>query len=242
MKKIILSIFCLGMLFPLLGSAARPYGVEEIPNVQIGDRYRFTSNPDGILSSSAVAEIDSLCYSLRHRALAQVAVVAVEDIRGDDLFSFAHTLFSQWGVGRADSDNGLGILLVVDRREVRFVTGPGLEGVLPDALCKRIQMRYMLPYFREGDYSAGMVAGLRAVASVLEGSELDSGGNDDFRAADAGRILPFQALSPVSCFRIGVAIAESRRADGPLQPVRRHLPLRQMRFRREAAVPKCTQR
>lgn len=174
MKKIILSIFCLGMLFPLLGSAARPYGVEEIPNVQIGDRYRFTSNPDGILSSSAVAEIDSLCYSLRHRALAQVAVVAVEDIRGDDLFSFAHTLFSQWGVGRADSDNGLGILLVVDRREVRFVTGPGLEGVLPDALCKRIQMRYMLPYFREGDYSAGMVAGLRAVASVLEGSELDS--------------------------------------------------------------------
>ena len=149
MKKIILTIFCFGMLFPLLGSAARPYGVEEIPNVQVGNRYRFTSNPDGVLSPSAVAEIDSLCYSLRHRALAQVAVVAVEDIRGDDLFSFAHTLFSQWGVGRADSDNGLGILLVVDRREVRFVTGPGLEGVLPDALCKRIQMRYMLPYFRE---------------------------------------------------------------------------------------------
>ena len=36
MKKIILMIFCLGMLFPLLGSAARPYGVEEIPNVQAG--------------------------------------------------------------------------------------------------------------------------------------------------------------------------------------------------------------
>ena len=109
MKKIILTIFCFGMLFPLLGSAARPYGVEEIPNVQVGNRYRFTSNPDGVLSPSAVAEIDSLCYSLRHRALAQVAVVAVEDIRGDDLFSFAHTLFSQWGVGRADSDNGLEI-------------------------------------------------------------------------------------------------------------------------------------
>ena len=64
MKKIILTIFCLGMLFPLLGSAARPYGVEEIPNVQVGNRYRFTSNPDGVLSPSAVAEIDSLCYCL----------------------------------------------------------------------------------------------------------------------------------------------------------------------------------
>ena len=71
------------------------------PNVQVGNRYRFTSNPDGVLSPSAVAEIDSLCYSLRHRALAQVAVVAVEDIRGDDLFSFAHTLFFPNGVSAA---------------------------------------------------------------------------------------------------------------------------------------------
>ena len=115
MKKIILTIFCFGMLFPLLGSAARPYGVEEIPNVQVGNRYRFTSNPDGVLSPSAVAEIDSLCYSLRHRALAQVAVVAVEDIRGDDLFSFAQTLLSQWGVGRAEAVRCLLFTRFLDR-------------------------------------------------------------------------------------------------------------------------------
>ena len=107
MKKIILMIFCLGMLFPLLGSAARPYGVEEIPNVQVGNRYRFTSNPDGVLSPSAVAEIDSLCYSLRHRALAQVAVVAVEDIRGDDLFSFAHEYILENGLIPRTSDHDI---------------------------------------------------------------------------------------------------------------------------------------
>lgn len=143
------------------------------------------------------------------------------------------------------------------------MTGPGLEGVLPDALCKRIQMRYMLPYFREGDYSAGMVAGLRAVASVLEGSELDSGGNDDFRAADdlpvwaVFLIVFLVVLVPLGIMLVGfyhsrrcprcrafALVLQSRNlvADGPLQPVRRHLPLRQMRFRREAAVPKCTQR
>ena len=55
--------------------------------------------------------------------------------------------------------------------EIRFVTGDGLEGVLPDAICKRIQLQYMLPHFRQGDYSAGMVAGVEAVARVLGGSE-----------------------------------------------------------------------
>ena len=63
-----------------------------------------------------------------------------------------------------------------DLREIRFVTGGGLEGILPDALCKRIQLNYMLPAFREGDYSAGMVAGVGAAATILEGGEVDLGG------------------------------------------------------------------
>lgn len=167
-------------------SFAATYGVHDIPNVQRANGTRYTSNPDGILSPAAVVRIDSLCASLRHRGIAQVAVVAVDEIAGGDVFDFAVELFGSWGVGHSDKDNGLGILLVRDRREIRFVTGGGLEGVLPDAICKRIQMKYMLPYFREGDYSAGMVAGVEAVAKRLEGSELDLGETDDY----AGDELP----------------------------------------------------
>jgi len=103
---------------------------------------------------------------------------ATDDIAGGDVFDFAIDLFSAWGVGQARNDNGLGILLVKDRREIRFVTGGGLEGVLPDAICKRIQLKYMLPAFRQGDYSLGMVQGVEAVSQLLEGSELDLGGTD----------------------------------------------------------------
>ena len=178
MKHILIVLFL--MLGAVPAARAERYTVDAVPNVQLADRTRFTSNPDGILSPQAVARIDSICWSLRHRGIAQVAVVAVDAIDGGDVFSFAMRLFSKWGVGRAGDDNGLGILLVKELREIRFVTGPGLEGVMPDAIAKRIQTRYMLPYFREGDYSAGMVAGLEAVDKVLTGSELDLGGNDDF--------------------------------------------------------------
>ena len=167
------------LVFFYTAAEARPYSVEEIPNVQLSNRYKFTSNPDGILSQAAVARIDSICYDLRHRGIAQTAVVAVAEIDSDDVFEFAYELFSKWGVG-SKSNSGIGILLVEEAREIRFVTGYGVEGALPDAICKRIQTQYMLPYFRSGDYSSGMVAGVEAIRSVLNGSELDAGGNDDY--------------------------------------------------------------
>lgn len=218
MKRVLILIA--GLLAVCCGLAiAAPdggYTVDAIPNVQKSNRYRFVSNPDGILSQQAVAQIDSICYSLRHRAIAQVAVVAVDEIAGDDLYRFAMDLFSKWGVGRADNDNGLGVLLVRDRREIRFVTGYGLEGVLTDALCKRIQMKYMLPYFREGDYSAGMVSGMEAVDKLLSGSELDLGGTDDYDGAEDSVWLPIViVLIFVVLPVVSLVVAEYRRSKCP---------------------------
>lgn len=172
MKRVL--ILCCLLFLPLF-SAAKTWRVADIPNVQLQDSRRYTSDPDNILSAAAVERIDSICASLRTRGIAQVAVVAVDDIAGSDVFEFAIELFRKWGVGRAGDDNGLGILLVCGQREIRFVTGGGLEGVLPDAICKRIQINYMLPAFREEDYSRGMVAGVEAVDKLLSGSELDLG-------------------------------------------------------------------
>ena len=179
---IILALACCNV------ALARQYRVKDVPNVQIENRYRFTSNPDGILSQSAVAQLDSMCYDLRHRGIAQVAVVVVEEIDRDDVFDFAYELFSKWGVG-SKSDSGIGILLVEEAREIRFITGYGVEGALPDAICKRIQTQYMLPHFRRGDYSSGMVAGVAAIQARLNGSELDLGGNDDYQEDDTFDII-----------------------------------------------------
>ena len=180
MKKITILCLLLACALPAFAGTYRP---EQIPNGQRMDRQRYVSDPDGILSAEAVARIDFVCASLRERGLAQVAVVAVDDIAGGDTFSFAVELFRGWGVGSAKSNNGLGILLVKELREIRFVTGGGLEGILPDALCKRIQTTYMLPAFRAGNYSAGMVAGIEAAATILEGGEVDLSG-------DSGDDLP----------------------------------------------------
>lgn len=197
MKRLFIILLLLVAISPI---QAREYSIKDVPNVQLENRYRFTSNPDGILEDWAVAQIDSICYDLRHRGIAQTAVVALREIDTDDVFEFAYELFSSWGVG-SKSNSGIGVILVEEAREIRFVTGYGVEGVLPDAICKRIQNQYMLPYFRNGDYSRGMVAGVQAIRAVLNGSELDAGGNDDYVDEDE------EALVAMVVFFIIVIIA-----------------------------------
>ena len=57
---------------------------------------------------------------------------------------------------------------MLDQRKIKFETGYGLEGVLPDAICKRIQYQSMTPEFKNGNYDAGMLAGLDRIISTIK--------------------------------------------------------------------------
>lgn len=125
-----------------------------------------------------VARIDSVCGALRDRAIAQVAVVAVDDIAGGDVFDFAVDLFTQWGVGRAENDNGLGILLVRDRREIRFVTGRRARRRASRRRLQADSAEIHAARLPRGRLQPRHGRGVEAAAQLLEGSELDLGGTD----------------------------------------------------------------
>ena len=65
-------LMAVAMLASVVVAEAKSYGVKDVPNVQLRDRTRFVSNPDGILSSEAVMHIDSICYSLKEIGRAHV--------------------------------------------------------------------------------------------------------------------------------------------------------------------------
>ena len=140
--------------------------VESIPNQKLING-SYVSNPDNILDAPTVTQIDTLLNSVEKKTTVQVAVVVVESIGDADIFEFAQKLFTAWGVGSKGNDNGLLLLLVKDQRTVRFHTGYGVEGTLPDVICKRIQRDYMVPEFKNGNYSAGVLAGLVQVEKIL---------------------------------------------------------------------------
>jgi len=164
--KVRISICFLLLLFCKLNTAAQTYTLETVPNTKLINN-SYVSNPDGLLSEGAVSQINLLLDSLEKKTTAQVAVVILRSIGGADHIEFAQKLFEKWGIGKSGKDNGLLILYIEDQRTIRFHTGYGLEGVLPDALCKRIQLQKMVPRFKEGDTDGGMIAGIDQVVKIV---------------------------------------------------------------------------
>lgn len=170
MRKVISLALLLCSIFTTLWAQSHAYKVEEIPMVHLQNRTRYVSNPDGILSAGAVAAMDTTLFALEQRTGIQTLVVAVKQIDGGDCFEFAYQLGEKNGVGEKGKDNGLVVLLVTEERCIQFATGYGLEGVLPDAVCKQIQVRYMNKYLGEGNWDAGMLAGIQAISRQLDGT------------------------------------------------------------------------
>ena len=169
--------------------------------VHLADRTRYVSNPDGILSASSVVAIDSLLFALEENTGIQVVVAVLGNVDGGDCFDFAYRLGKENGVGRKESDNGLVVLLSTGERCVQFATGYGLEGIMPDAICKRIQQQYMVEHFANGDWDTGMVAGMRAVCGVLDGTMEPPADEDDTVA-----ILLFMAFVLIGVLLIAFAV------------------------------------
>ena len=198
MKKRILGVLLFLFCF-LAVAGAKVYRVEDVPMVHLADRTRYVSNPDGILSASSVATIDSMLLALEESTGIQVLVAVLGNVDGGDCFDFAYRLGKENGVGREESDNGLVVLLSTGERCVQFATGYGLEGVMPDAICKRIQQQYMVEHFANGDWDTGMVAGMRAVCGVLDGT-MEPPADDEEE-----RLVMILAIVGVLCFLLLIA-------------------------------------
>ncbi len=163
----------------VLSGLAGAYKVDEIPNVHVANRTRYVSNPDNVLSPAAVATLDSTLSRLWRDTSSEVVVVAVNSVDGDP-DEFATELFTKWGVGKKDNDNGMLVLIAKDDRKAVIRTGYGMEGVLPDILAGRIIRNIMAPHFRNGDYDNGTIASLTEIARITS----TPGATEELKARD----------------------------------------------------------
>lgn len=207
MKRFISITLFLCLLVTL--QAQKVYTTRNLPKVHLQDRTRYVCNPEGILSAAATDSIDRMLYALEQQTGIETVVAVVPSIGEEDCFDFSHRLLNEWGVGKKEKNNGLVILLVTDQRCIQFYTGYGLEGDLPDAICKRIQTRDMIPYLKDGNWDAGMVAGVRAVCARLDGSmENDTEEEEDLSVGAA--LLLFMGIIGIGLL---VAILAMRAAS-----------------------------
>ena len=158
------------MLLATAMATAKSYTVEDVPNVQLKDSRQRVSDPENLLGIAARDSINTMLARLKQTTGIEVAVVMLPSIGEADFVEFGTKLLRTWGIGGKKTNSGMLILYAEDIHRIRFENGYGLEGTMTDALSKRIQMRYMVPRFKKGDRDGGMVAGVKAVTEVLDGT------------------------------------------------------------------------
>ena len=117
-------------------------------------------------------EEQRLAYALRAYADStsnQIIVRTVQTLEGADIATYATELGQSLGVGQADKDNGVVIVVAVEEREVFIAVGYGLEGVIPDVLASRIVRDIITPNFRHGQFYTGLAAACDALMLAAAG-------------------------------------------------------------------------
>jgi uncharacterized protein len=177
-KKLILSAllaisFC---TLPAVASTPEPPAVPQDYVVDLA----------GIIRGDVRKQLDAYLSELERKTTAQVLVLTIQSLDGEDIESFCLRTAEKWKLGQKGKDNGVLIVVAVKDKKYRFEVGYGLESVLPDSMVGSIGREYLVPHFRRGDYSTGIFTATLAVIQTIashEGVQItglpQSGGTND---------------------------------------------------------------
>jgi uncharacterized protein len=151
----------------MIGSAAPAQAAVTVPPLN-----RRVTDLTRTLSASQVTQLENQLAAFEARKGAQLAVLIVPTTAPETIEQFGIRVVDQWKLGRKGVDDGALLLVAKDDRTLRIEVGRGLEGILPDAIAKRIVEEVIVPSFRNGDFAGGIAAGVQRMIAVADGEPL----------------------------------------------------------------------
>ena len=106
----------------------------------------------------------------------QIVVAVYQTMESESsVDDYTQRIAQTWGVGQKGHNNGAVLFVFVANHQMFIQTGYGLEGALPDATCFDITHNVIAPYFKKGDYSGGLRAGIVAMLQAVRGEYKGTG-------------------------------------------------------------------
>ncbi|MFZ5774610.1 MAG: TPM domain-containing protein [Thermodesulfobacteriota bacterium] len=147
------------------------------------------------LSEPERAALESELRLIEEQNGSQVAVLLVPSTQPEGVEQYALRVVEAWKLGQKGKDNGLLLLVAKNDRKLRIEVGYGLEGVIPDAIAKRIIAETIAPRFKQGDFGGGLLAGVGQIKTLLAGEPMPAPPARTRPAADdSGDGFPFWLL------------------------------------------------
>lgn len=134
---------------------------------------RLVNDLANVLDQGTENALENALVNFNDTTSTQILILTTDDLCGYDPSSYAFEIGEIWGVGNAEFNNGI-VVLIRPKRDGQkghafIATGYGLEGVLPDAIAKRIVEYEMIPQFKKNNYDQGVINAVTVIMDITGG-------------------------------------------------------------------------
>ncbi|RKJ41484.1 TPM domain-containing protein [Acutalibacter sp. 1XD8-33] len=152
-------------VFLLIGFA--PAALAAVPD---RPENQYVLDSAGVISSSTEREIVKENRELFQECGAEVVIVAVDFLGGQDIEDYAYELFNSWGIGSQERDNGILLVLAIGEGDGDYYAqaGSGIDGYFDGAKLQELLDEYLEEDFAAGDYDKGVENFFDAVVDEIE--------------------------------------------------------------------------
>ncbi len=180
-NKYILSFF---LLFTLsIGSILR--GQPTIPNRSSPPK--LVNDYANLMSMDDQMRLERQLSAYNDSTSTQIAIVTIADLGDYDIFDWAIEIGKKWGVGQEQKNNGVVIIVgLAPKRKVFIATGGGVQGFLPDIICKRIIDQQIVPAFQEKRFYDGFNGAFEVIRGAAKGEHVNENYGQNTGSSDAG--------------------------------------------------------
>ena len=114
-----------------------------------------------VFTESQRTELSKVLYEYDIETTRQIVVVTIDSIKPyQNIQKYATDLGNEWGIGNAEKNNGLTIVVCNPCRQIGIATGLGTELILTDEICKEVINQTIIPEFKNGDFYSGIKKGV----------------------------------------------------------------------------------
>jgi uncharacterized protein len=136
---------------------------------------QLPARPDGpiadyanVLTAADKATLDAKLRDYNRATGRAIVVATVPSLDGEEVEPYAQRLAESWGIGGAESENAVLLLVAPAERKLRIHTARGVQERMTDIMSGRIVRDTIVPEFKAGDMSGGIVAGVDAIIAQLD--------------------------------------------------------------------------
>jgi uncharacterized protein len=157
----------LALLIALVASAA-----EVIPPAPP----RYFNDYAGVVSAQTAERLNQTLEKFERDSSSQILVAVYPKIQSDSsIEDYTVRVAQSWRAGQKGKDNGAVLFVFTQDHKMFLQVGYGLEGALPDVLCKQIIDREITPRFKASDFDGGLSAGVNAILAAIRGEYKGTG-------------------------------------------------------------------